>query len=789
VLVGLVARAVMGVAAVSASVQDQAPDAIGSSGPELLWTKLAVPVPRPGLIARIDLLGLLQRGLEAKLCLLDAPAGSGKTTLLAQWSASAGAGRVAWVSLDEGDNDPTRFWTYVVEALRSVEPGVGAAALDALRRPSADLYRAVLPGLLNQLRTAGSPLFLVLDDYHLITNSACHQSHGYFLDHLPAGVHVALSGRADPPLPLPRMRAQGELAELRVADLQFTGEEASALLNDAMGLQLAADDVGRLAERTEGWAAGLYLAGLSLRGRQDPSGFVAAFHGDNRHIADYLTAEVLAGQPEAIRSFLLRTSVLERLSGPLCDAVLETEGSADLLRELERSNLFLVPLDHRREWYRYHHLFAQLLRLELASREPALVAALHRRAAAWHRQAGNLDEAIGHASAAGEFAEAAALITRHWLSYWRRGQRATVARWLDGLPEEAIMANPPVAYVAAWIRGYSGASQQEFERWLAVLDDPGWEGPLQDGVSSLAFGAALARAALVFDDLGRSAAAGRRALELAGPKSAPFWWMAQSALGHALYLSGQAAAARPDLEELVRRVPAAAQPVAVVVALAVLSLLAGDQGDDQAAMALARRATATADSQGLGAEPICGIAYAALGRALGRRGELAEAEEQLGRALAPVGIASMAAQRAFVLLQLAPVRRGRGDHLGARALAERAAELIEGFRDPGALPALLEQTEQALRSPPRRRIEAAVPLTERELVVLRLLPTRLSTREISRELSVSVNTVRSQVQAIYRKLQASTRAEAVAHARELGLLPGPLAHEGPSAPPMHPADR
>ena len=248
--------------------------------------------------------------------------------------------------------------------------------------------------------------------------------------------------------------------------------------------------------------------------------------------------------------------------------------------------------------------------------------------------------------------------------------------------------------------------------------------------------------------------------------------MAQSALGHALYLSGQAAAARPDLEELVRRVPAAAQPVAVVLALAVLSLLAGDRDDDRTAMVLARRAAATADAQGLSAEPMCAIAYAALGRALARRGELAEAEEQLRRALAPVGIDSMAVPRAFVLLQLAPVRRGQGDLAGGQALATQARELIGRFPDPGLLPAPLEQTERALAPPPHRRIEAAAPLTERELVVLRLLPTRLSTREIGRELSVSVNTVRSQVQAIYRKLQASTRAEAVAHARELGLLPG-----------------
>jgi hypothetical protein len=500
-------------------------------GSGLVASKLMAPAPRAGLLSRAGLQSLLQVGLEGKLCLVDAPAGSGKTTLLAQWRAAAGGDRVAWVSLDEGDNDPARFWRYLVEAVRLVEPGLGAGARAALGRQTADLYRAVLPELLNELSRVRSPLFLVLDDYHLVTNPTCHQTLTFFLDRLPASVHVALSGRTDPPLPLARMRARGELAEIRVAELQFTDEEALALLNGAMGLQLTAADVERLAERTEGWAAGLYLAGLSVRGREDASAFIAAFSGDNRHIADYLGAEVLARQPETIRRFLLRTSILERLSGPLCDAVLEAEGSAGLLAELERSNLFLVPLDNRRRWYRYHHLFAQLLRLELGHRDAKLIPTLHRRAAAWHRQAGNLDEAVHHASAAGDFDQAAALIARHWLTYWRQGQRATVARWLDGLPEEAIMANPPLAYVTAWIRGYSGASKQRMEAWLAVVgrdgsegslpDGVSSEGSLPDGVSSLAFGANLARASLVFDDLGRSVAAGRQAQELAGARSCP----------------------------------------------------------------------------------------------------------------------------------------------------------------------------------------------------------------------------------------------------------------------------
>jgi LuxR family maltose regulon positive regulatory protein len=751
------------------SVEDDPGDVTGSHGPELLWTKLVAPAPRAGLLPRAGLQSLLQASLQAKLCLIAAPAGSGKTTLLAQWRAVAGGGRAAWVSLAESDNDPTRFWSYLVAALRTAEPGVGTLALEALRGPSVELERVVVPSLVNDLATVGTPLVLILDDYHLITDAICHHTLGLFLDHLPAAVHVVLSTRLDPPLPLARMRAQGELAELRIRELHFTHEETAELLNGSMGLALAAEDVAWLAEQTEGWAAGLVLAGLSLRGRPDSGGFIAAFSGGDRHVADYLVAEVLERQPEELREFLLRTSVLERLSGPLCDAVLETQGSAELLRELEASNLFVVPLDDRRQWYRYHQLFADLLRLQLGAHEPTLVPVLHRRAAAWHQAAGNVDEAIGHASAAGDLAEAGALIARHWATHWLGGQRATVARWLEELADEAILADPPVALITAWSRGFQGASKPETERWLVAAEDEGYSGPPPDGLSSQAFGAALARATLMFDDVGRSAAAARRALELAGAQPAEFSW-AGSALGQALYLSGQAAEARPWLEDLVTQVPASVQPYAVVTALAVLSLIAADQ-DDPAAASLAGRAVATAEAHGVNFEPLSGIVYLALGRALAAQGELAEAEAQLGRALELFEVDSMSLHRTFGLLVLASVRHGRGDLPGARALVDQARVLIDQFIDPGVLPAQLEQTEEALGSRPRRPGQMAAPLTERELAVLRLLPTRLSTREIGRELYVSPNTVRSHVQAIYRKLQVNSRAEAVTNARQLGLLP------------------
>jgi LuxR family maltose regulon positive regulatory protein len=769
VLVALAARVVMDRTQVCPSVEADPGEVIGSPGLDMVWTKLVPPAPRAGLVPRAGLESLLQASLEAKLCLLAAPAGFGKTTLLAQWRAVAGGRRVAWVSLEEGDNDSTRFWSYLVAALRTVEPEVGIVALEALGGPSVELERVVVPSLVNHLSAVSGPLVLVLDDYHLITDPICHQTLGLFLDQLPAAVHVVLSTRLDPPLSLARLRARGELAELRAAELQFTGEEAAVLLNGSMGLALAAEDVARLAQRTEGWAAGLVLAGLSLRGRQDPSGFIAAFSGGDRHVADYLVVEVLERQPAELRGFLLRTSVLERLSGPLCDAVLETRGSAALLGQLEASNLFVVPLDDRRQWYRYHQLFADLLRLQLGAGEPALVPVLHRRAAAWHRAAGQVDEAIGHASAAGDLAEAGTLIARHWASHWLGGQRATVARWLEGLPEAAILAAPPVALITAWSRGFGGGSKQETERWLAAAADEGYGGPPPDGMSSQAFGAALARATLIFDDVGRSAAAAHRALELAGDQPAENSW-AGSALGQALYLSGRSAEARPRLEDLVSQVPASVQPYAVVTALAVLSLIAADQ-NDPAAASLARGAVATAEAHGVSFEPLSGIVYLALGQALGRQGELAEAELQLERALELFEVDSMDLHHALALLVLASVRHGRGDLPGARALADQARELVDQSTDPGMLPWLLEQAEDTLGSASLQRAALVEPLTERELAVLRLLPTRLSTREIGRELYVSPNTVRSHIRAIYRKLQVNSRAEAITHARQLGLLP------------------
>jgi LuxR family transcriptional regulator, maltose regulon positive regulatory protein len=415
----------------------------------LVDTKLNLPRGRPGGVARPRLAGRLDRGLESTLTLVSAPAGFGKTTVLAQWLAGLAERpapdrpAVAWVSLDPHDDSPGVFWSYVIAALDGVAAGVGAAALPLLLGPG-PAPEAALAALLNDLGAAG-PVVLVLDDYHVIEAAEIHDAISYLLGHLPADAHLVLATRADPPLPLARLRARGELVELRSAELRFTRAEAGEYLAGPMHLALAPADVATLADRTEGWAAALQLAGLSLRDRADPAAAVAAFAGDDRFIVDYLAEEVLARQPAEVREFLLATSVLHRLTGGLCDAVTGRPGGAARLVELERGNLFLVPLDDRRQWYRYHHLFGDVLRAHLTERHPDRVAELHRRASHWLQSHGDLVEAIEHALAGDDLDRAADLMELALPILSRDRREAEVVGWAGVVPDELLRVRPVLA--------------------------------------------------------------------------------------------------------------------------------------------------------------------------------------------------------------------------------------------------------------------------------------------------------------------------------------------------------
>jgi LuxR family transcriptional regulator, maltose regulon positive regulatory protein len=409
--------------------------------------------------------------------LVSAPAGFGKTTLLSEWLAAgpaalAGERLAAWLSLDRADNDPASFWAYVIAALRTVASGVGESALALLDAPQPAPIETVLTMLLNDLGAVAAEIVLVLDDYHVIDAQEVQDGMAFLLDHLPPQLHVVIAGRADPALPLARLRARGELAEIRAAELRFTRDEAAAYLNGMMGLRLTAQDVAALEARTEGWIAALQLAALSMQGRDDVAGFIAGFAGDDRYVVDYLAEEVLARQPEPVQAFLLQTSILVRLSGPLCDAVTGQGGGKAMLAALDRGNLFLIPLDDRRRWYRYHHLFADVLQARLLDEQPGLVPDLHRRASAWYEQNGEQPAAIGHALAAGDFERAADLVELAIPAMRRTRQEAKLRGWLEVLPGEVVQVRPVLSVYFAGVLLISGELEgvegrlRDAERWL-----------------------------------------------------------------------------------------------------------------------------------------------------------------------------------------------------------------------------------------------------------------------------------------------------------------------------------
>jgi len=445
----------------------------------ILATKLYVPPPRPKLVVRARLVGRLNEGLSHKLALISAPAGFGKTTLVSEWLTDYGR-PVAWLSLDDGDNDPTRFLTCLIAALQTVAAPLrgeaatlGAKALGALEMLPPPPTELILTTLINEISILPDPLVLVLDDYHVIEDKATNEAMAFLLENLPPQMHVVITTREDPQLPLARMRVRGQLTELRAADLRFTASEAAEFLSTSMGLQLLATNVAALEERTEGWIAGLQLAALalqglmSMQGQDDVSGFIRTFAGDHRYIVDYLVEEVLQRQPEPIRNFLIQTSILEQLNGAVCEAVTgQADGNAQL-EVLERGNFFIVPLDDKRHWYRYHHLFAEVLRARLKAEQPERVFGLHRRASEWHAQNGFVAEAIRHALAGKDFAPAASLIERAMPEMRRNRQEARLLNWLKALPDELMQIRPVLS------AGYAGAL-------LSVGDLKGVEARLRD---------------------------------------------------------------------------------------------------------------------------------------------------------------------------------------------------------------------------------------------------------------------------------------------------------------------
>jgi LuxR family maltose regulon positive regulatory protein len=739
----------------------------------LLVTKLRAPSPRRDLVPRPALVEQLGAERGRKLTLVAAPAGWGKTTLLASWEQlHRGARPFAWLSIDSGDNDPVRFWMYLIESIRTVEPSVGEDALSLLRAPGVPLIERVIPTLINELEPVCDPLILVLDDYHLIERADIHETVGFLLEHAHPPLQLVISTRSDPPLPLPRMRARGELLEIRADELRFTLEESGAFLNDVLGLGLDHEGVLRLHDRTEGWAAGLYLAALSLRGRPDRGRFIADFAGDDRHVVDYLGAEVLRNQPEDVRTFLLHTSILDRLSGPLCDAVAETPDSAAILRKIERANLFLAPLDAKRDWYRYHHLFRDLLQLELRHAEPELEPELHRRAAAWYLEAGLVSDAVNHTLAACDFTAAGALIAAHWAPLLMgRGEHWTVRAWFEALPQTLVEGDARLC-VARVINCLGLGQLEEAKRWVQAGERATPSGPYLDGFTSHEAAVATVRSAylVLVGDLSGTIAAAEIAAALEG-EEAPWHGVVATSAAMARRWQGLLDEAARGLEEYLWNRRGDEQGSFAAWTLGNLAAIEADRGNWDSAERLATEAAELSEAMGTKQHWGTASIHLAIAKVAEHRGAFAEAQVAAERAVALHRYGGPPQARAYALLTLATISAAAGDRArGRECMAEARRQIAEAV-EAGVVPALIERAARRLGAAVARpEISAPDELSERELAVLRLFPSRLSQREIGAELYVSVNTVKSHSKSLFRKLGASSRAEAVARAHELGLL-------------------
>ena len=667
----------------------------------LIQTKLYVPRPRPGLVQRPRLIERLERGTASKVTLVSAPAGFGKTTLLADWlasgpAASADERSAAWLSLDRGDNDPASFWTYLITALQTVAPGVGADMLTLLQEPQPPPIEAVLSRLLNDLGAIARDIVLVLDDYHVIEEREVQDGMAFLLDHLPPQLHLVIASRADPVLPLARLRVRGELVETRAAELRFTPEEAAAYLNQTMGLVLSAQDVAALEARTEGWVAALQLAALSIQGRDDVAAFIAGFAGDDRYILDYLAEEVLRRQPEHVQSFLLQTSILDRLSGPLCDAVTGHGGGKAMLEALERGNMFLVPLDDRRRWYRYHHLFADVLQARLLDERQHDVADLHRRASEWYEQNGEQSVAIRHALSAEDFERAADLIEVAIPAMRRGRQEATVRGWVEALPDDLIRDRPVLSVNYAGALLLSGELEgvesrlRDAERWLHPTADlsEGSEAPTTEMVVAaeeefrrLPSWIAIYRAAQAQaqSDVATTVTCARRALELVLEDDHLARGAAAGFLGLAAWTSGDLEVAQRSYAECMASVWQAGYLSDALGAAITQADIRVAQGRLREAMRTYEKALELASTQELVVKGTADL-YVGMSELHLERDDLHAATQHLVRSQEQGEHTGLPHNRYRWPVAMAGVRRAQGDLHGALDLLNEAERLyIRGF--------------------------------------------------------------------------------------------------------------
>ncbi len=667
----------------------------GSGSPSLLETKLYIPRDPVALVSRPALTERLRRGSRGKLTLVSAPPGSGKTTLIAEWIADLGVDEtvVGWVSLDAGDNDPSLFWAYLVEAVRRACSQIGVGALDLPGSAHPARVESLLVTLINRLSALDRDLLLVLDDYHVIDAAPIHEAMVFLLEHLPPRVHIVLASRSEPPLPLARLRARGELTELRAADLRFTPDQSSIYLNRVMALDLLPGETTELAMRTEGWIAGLKLAALSLAGRDDARTFVEGFSGDNRYIADYLVEEVLRTQPERIRRFLLDTAILERLSAPVCDFITDELGSQNLIEVLEQKNVFVVPLDDRREWYRYHHLFADVLQSHARREDPARFRHVHRRASAWYEEQGSTEAAVRHAFAAEDLERVAALLELEWPPMDRSYRARRWLTWVRALPDRLVRARPVLSMGYAWALLNGGeveaaeARLRDVERWLVGSDGESRDDPA-DGAAMVVVDENRFRSlpveltsARVYLEQTLGAISGTvehaiHALQLVPPEDDAARATGTALVALALWGRGELDAAYQTFDEALGLMRAAGALASVIRGTFVLGDIRTAQGRLHAAVGIYERGLRFAAEHTDPAAAETDELYIGLSEVHREWGDLEAAERYLLRVGKSAGRSAHAGNRQRWCTAMARLREARGDLDGALELL-REAEGIE----------------------------------------------------------------------------------------------------------------
>ena len=689
---------------------DESPGQTVAASP-LLETKLYIPRWRPGLVSRPRLIERLDQVIERKLTLVSAPAGFGKTTMLAEWLAASPASErpAAWVSLDQSDNDPALFWAYFIAALQTVRSGVGENALSLLHSPQPPPIESVLTILINDINAIQDDFALILDDYHVIDAEPVHSAVTFLVDHLPPQMHLLIASRADPQLPLSRLRGRGELAELRAADLRFTPGEAAAFLNEAMGLELSSGDVAALETRTEGWIAGLQLAALSMQRREDVPGFIRTFAGDDRYIVDYLVEEVLQRQPERVRSFLLQTSVLDRLSGSLCDAVTDREDGKGMLEALERGNLFVVPLDDKRQWYRYHHLFGDVLHAHSMKEQPDQVPVRHRRASEWYEHNGMPADAVRHALAGEDFERAAGLVELAALPMLGSSQEPTLLGWLKALPDEIFRARPVLSVYYAFVsfvgEGLEAAEARlrDAERWLDPTADTSGrpEAPSvemvvvdEERLKSLPGSIALARAyhAGALGDVPGTVKYARRALDLLPEGDHLGRGTAAAFLGIASWTSGDLEAAHRTFAHGMASYQMAGTIPWVIMGALVLADIRAAQGRLHEAVRTYEQSLRLATEQG---EPVWGTAdlYVGMSELHRERDDLEAATQQLLRSKELGEHAGMPENQHRWYVSMARIKEAHGDLDGALDLLDEAERLYIRGPNPDVRPIAALKTQ------------------------------------------------------------------------------------------------